>query len=109
MISELFHVEAGTNYSTMVTQEVRTRYEPDLCSKNVDPGSSLPAESKHTIHILWTLLRQKCEHMHLRKRAFETHETALVFITLRSQAVSVDEKTSDRGCLRASDGRLEMR
>ena len=47
--------------------------------------------------------------MHLRKRAFETYETDLVCIILRSQAVSTDEKTSDSGCLRASHGRFEMR
>ena len=47
--------------------------------------------------------------MHLTKRAFETYETALVCINPRSQAVSMDEKTSDSGCLQASDGPLEMR
>ena len=67
MISELLHVGARTRYSTIVTQTVQTRREPDLCSKNVDPGSSLPA-------------LQRCKHMHLRKRAFETYETALVCI-----------------------------
>ena len=45
MISDLFHVGARTNHSTIVTQEVQARREPDLCSKNADPGSSLPAKA----------------------------------------------------------------
>ena len=80
----------------IMTQQVQTRRQPDLCSKNVDPGSSLPA-------------LQRCKHMHLRKRAFETYGTGLVCIIPRSQAVSMDEKNSNGGCLQASDARLEMR
>ena len=49
IISELFHVGSRTNHSTIVTQEVQARREQDLCSKNEDPGSSLPAKSIHTI------------------------------------------------------------
>ena len=96
MISGFLHVGARTNHSTIVTQTVQTRRKPDVCSKDVDPGSSLPAF-------------QRCKHMHLRKRAFETYETALVCIIPRSQAVLMEMKTSNSGCLRASDGRLEMR
>lgn len=77
-------------------QVTQTRRQPDLCSENVDLGSSLQA-------------LQRCKHMHLRKGAFETHGTALVCIVPRSQAVSMDAKISNSGGLQASDARLEMR
>ena len=96
MISGLLHAGARTNYSTTVTQKVRTLRRQSRCGKTLDPGSFLPTV-------------QRCKHMHQRKRAFEIDETALVCIILRSQAVSMDEKTADSGCLQASDGRLEMR
>ena len=49
MVCELFHVGARKDHLTMVTQKVQARREPDLSSKNVDPVSSLPARSMHTI------------------------------------------------------------